>query len=87
MEEIYAVGESEGIAFEDGLIDSHLAGAREEAPEMKASLQIDLESGNPLEIDDLLGAVVRNGRANGVPVPASAALYSTLYRFRNGEND
>ena len=84
MEEIYAVGESEGIAFEDGLIDSHLEGAREEALEMKASLQIDLESGNPLEIDDLLGAVVRKGRANAVPVPASAALYATLYQFRNG---
>ena len=84
MEEIFAVGESEGIAFEDGLIDSHLEGAREEAPEMKASLQIDLESGKPLEIDDLLGAVVRKGRGNGVPVPASAALYSTLYAFRNG---
>lgn len=84
MEEIYAVGESEGIAFEDGLINAHLEGAREEAPEMKASLQIDLESGNPLEIDDLLGAVVRKGRANGVPVPASAALYATLYAFRNG---
>ena len=37
-----------------------------------------------LEIDDLLGAVVRKGRANGVPVPASAALYATLYAFRNG---
>ncbi len=84
MEEIHAVGESEGIAFEPGLIESHLEGAAEEAPEMKASLQIDLESGNPLEIDDLLGAVVRKGRANGVPVPAGAALYATLYNFRNG---
>lgn len=84
MEEIKAVGESEGISFAAGMIDQHLAGAREEAPELKASLQIDLDSGNPLEIDDLLGAVIRKGHANGVPVPASAALYATLYKFRNG---
>ncbi|NQW16620.1 MAG: 2-dehydropantoate 2-reductase [Chloroflexi bacterium] len=84
MEEIVAVGESEGITFDDGLIDSNLKGSRDEAPELMASLQIDLEAGNPLEIDDLLGSVIRKGRKNGIAVPASAALYSALYNFRAG---
>ena len=84
MEEIQAVGEGEGITFDDGLIEGHLEGAREEAHELMASLQMDLEAGNPLEIDDLLGAVIQKGRAKNIPVPASAALYSALYNFRAG---
>jgi 2-dehydropantoate 2-reductase len=84
MEEIQAVGEGEGVTFADGLIEGHLEGAREEAHELMASLQIDLEAGNPLEIDNLLGAVIQKGRSNKIPVPASAALYSALYNFRAG---
>ncbi|MDA0676685.1 MAG: 2-dehydropantoate 2-reductase, partial [Chloroflexi bacterium] len=48
------------------------------------SLQYDLVHGKPLELDDILGAVVRKGRANGIPVPASAALVMTLENFKHG---
>ena len=84
MEEIANVGRSEGVTFPRGMISAHLDGARKEAPELKASLQNDLDSGKPLEIDDLLGAVVKMGRANGVPVPASAALCAVLHNFSGG---
>ena len=87
MEEIQAVGESEGVTFDDGLIDGHISGARDEAAELMASLQIDLEAGNPLEIDDLLGAVIRKGHESGVAIPASTALYTALYNFRAGIPD
>ena len=87
MEEIQAVGESEGVTFDDGLIDGHISGARDEAAELMASLQIDLEAGKPLEIDDLLGAVIRKGHESGVAIPASAALYTALYNFRAGIPD
>ncbi len=87
MEEIQAVGESEGVTFDDGLIESNLKGSRDEAHELMASLQIDLEAGNPLEIDNLLGAVIRKGRESGIAVPASAALYTALYNFRAGIPD
>ena len=84
MKEIQTVGESEGVTFDDGLIENNLKGSRDEAHELMASLQIDLEAGNPLEIDNLLGAVIKKGREITIPVPASAALYSTLYNFRAG---
>ena len=41
--------------------------------------QLDLQAGNPLELDDLLGAVVPQGHAKHVPVPAVAALYTALW--------
>lgn len=84
MAEILAVGESQGVTFPPNVIDDRLAETLAEAEEVRASLQMDFEAGNPLEIDDLLGAVIRLGRENDVSVPASAALYATLYKFRGG---
>jgi 2-dehydropantoate 2-reductase len=84
MEEIIAVGMAHGVRFKPGLVDERITGVRAEAEHFKSSLQFDLESGRPLEIDDILGAVVRMGRAKGIPVPASAALVMTLQRFKTG---
>ncbi|MBM3959881.1 MAG: 2-dehydropantoate 2-reductase [SAR202 cluster bacterium] len=84
MEEIVLVGKSQGVKFAPDVVTKRMAGAREEAREMVSSLQLDFNAGNPLELDDLIGAVVRAGRKSGVPVPASAALYGALYGFRTG---
>lgn len=84
MEEIVAVGRSEGVRFAPGVVAAKLKGGIEEADEFKSSLQYDLTNGKPLELDDLLGAVVRKGRAADIPVPASAALVMTLEKFKHG---
>lgn len=84
MEEIVAVGRSEGVSFAPGVVDAKLNGGIEEADEFKSSLQYDLNNGKPLELDDLLGAVVSKGRAAGIPVPASAVLVMTLEKFKHG---
>ena len=84
MEEIVAVGRSEGVSFAPGVVDEKLHGGIEEADEFKSSLQYDLTNGKPLELDDLLGAVVKKGRAAGIPVQTSAALVMTLEKFKHG---
>ena len=38
----------------------------------------DLERGNRLEVSWLSGAVVRLGRAAGIPTPANGAIYAAL---------
>ena len=43
-----------------------------------ASMQRDIGAGRPSELDDQLGAVVRLGRAAGVPVPLHEMLLATL---------
>ena len=85
MEEIVAVGKSEGVNFAPGVVDEKLHGGIEEAEEFKSSLQYDLYNGKPLELDDILGAVVAKGRAAEIPVPASAALVMTLEKFKHGK--
>ncbi len=84
MGEIVAVGQAHGVRYKPGIIDEKVAGIKAEAAEFKSSLQFDLEHSRPLEIDDLLGAVVSKGRAKGIPVPASAALVMTLQKFKRG---
>ncbi len=84
MEEIVAIGKSEGVEFAPGVVQEKLRGGVEEAEEFKSSLQYDLANGKPLELDDLLGAVVQKGRAAGIPISASAALVMTLEKFKHG---
>lgn len=84
MEEIVAIGRSEGVEFASGVVDEKLSGGIEEAEEFKSSLQYDLTNGKPLELDDLLGAIVKKGSAADIPVPASAALVMTLDKFKRG---
>jgi 2-dehydropantoate 2-reductase len=84
MEEIVAVGKAHGIRFKPGIVNERITGVKPEAAEFRSSLQFDFEHGRPLELDDLLGAVVRKGRDTGIPVPASAALVMTLQKFTRG---
>ena len=84
MEEIVAVGQSQGVTFPPRCVESKMEDAIAEAEETQASLQYDLENGKPLELDDILGAVVRIGREADVPVPASAALVTVLDKFKQG---
>ena len=84
MEEIVAVGQSQGVTFPPRCVQAKMTDAISEAEETQASLQYDLNNGKPLELDDILGAVVRIGRDAGVPVPASSALVTVLDKFKRG---
>ncbi len=84
MQEIIAVGKAHGLKFKPRIVDEKVAGIKEEANNFRSSLQYDLEHGRPLELDDILGAVIRKGREKGIPVPASAALVTTLQKFKHG---
>ena len=84
MEEIVAVGKARGIDFPPDVVDERFAAAAEEAEEFVSSLQMDMRAGKPLEVDELLGAVVRMARDMGIPIPASSALVMALEPFKNG---
>ena len=79
MEEVRAVAEHFGIAFDSdietrieraGIIGAH-----------KTSMLQDLEAGRPMEIEALVGAVVDLGRLAGVPTPSLQTVLG-LIRLR-----
>ena len=84
MEEIVAVGQSQGVTFAPRCVESKLSDAIAEADEFQSSLQYDLTAGKPLELDDILGAVVNMANDVNIPVPASAALVTVLDKFKRG---
>ncbi|MCH7907132.1 MAG: 2-dehydropantoate 2-reductase [Chloroflexi bacterium] len=84
MEDVERVARAKGVDLAPDVVDEKLREGIAEAADTQASLQGDFRAGNQLEIEHLLGMVVREGRAMDVAVPASAALVTSLWKFRNG---
>jgi 2-dehydropantoate 2-reductase len=78
MDEIAAVGRAKGVPLPADTAERAIAFASKLQPEMRSSLAHDLERGNRLEVDALMGAVVRYGAEVGVPTPLNAAIYACL---------
>ena len=87
---LQAAAEVEAVARASGInLPVDLAGRREQyyatiPPSTRASLLIDLSQGRRIEVESLLGTVVRRGRAGGVATPMLEALYAVLKPHANG---
>ena len=69
MREVVAVANAEGVELTEEDVQRTLAFVQGMPPTWKASLAVDLEQRNRLEVDWLAGAVCRLGRAAGIPTP------------------
>ena len=78
MQEIVAVAQAQHIALPADVIPCTLAELAQFPPEGTNSMQRDLMSGRPSELEALTGAVVRLGQALGVPTPVNTFLYHSL---------
>jgi 2-dehydropantoate 2-reductase len=76
--EVVAVAKAKGIDLGADFLDKQRAGIAAMPAEMKASMLVDLERGNRLELDWLSGAVVRLGEAAGVPTPVHRFIHTAL---------
>jgi 2-dehydropantoate 2-reductase len=74
MLEVQAVAQRLGIELPVS-IDQRIAGA-EKVGEHKTSMLQDLESGRPLELDEVVGAVVELGERVGVQTPVTRSIYA-----------
>jgi 2-dehydropantoate 2-reductase len=77
MGEVLAVGRGCGVDLRPEDIDRHIAWT-EGATGMRTSTMVDREKGRAMEIDGLLGVVVRKGREVGVATPCSAVVFALL---------
>jgi 2-dehydropantoate 2-reductase len=77
MREVIAVAQAQGIALEDSAIGEQLSWT-ERASAIRTSMMVDRERGRGMEIDALVGVVVRQGREHGVPTPFSQAMVALL---------
>jgi 2-dehydropantoate 2-reductase len=78
MREIAALAAARGVELAAEIVAQTMARVDEVPADATASMHRDIVAGRPSELDELIGAVVRLGRASGVPTPVSDALYAEL---------
>jgi len=82
--ETFEVGRAKGIALPDDAVDRILDLVGHAPPAMKASMALDLERGNRLELPWLGGKVVALGRELSVPTPIHTMFYALLKPYIMG---
>lgn len=75
MLEVAEVAAGAGHALDLAVIDKLIETTRK-MPAYKTSMALDLEHGRPMEIEAILGNVVRTGREHAVSIPTLEAIYA-----------
>jgi 2-dehydropantoate 2-reductase len=78
MREVEALARARGVHLPPTVVDDALARVERMPPDATASMQRDVMAGRPSELEQQTGAVVRLGRAHGVPTPVHDVLYAAL---------
>ena len=84
VQEVIDVGRARNIALPADALARALDFIGHAPPAMKASMALDLERGNRLELPWLNGKVVELGKALNVPTPVHAVLYALLKPYIMG---
>ena len=84
LREIEAAGRANGVNFPPDIHESTLAYIEDNLDDLQASLHTDVMAGRPLELETFAGAVIRAGRAAGVPTPINDVIYAMLKPLENG---
>ena len=83
--EAIAVGRARGIALPPDALERIVELTKHFPPDMKASMALDLDRGNRLELPWLSGKVAELGRQLGVPTPTHGMMYAMLKPYVMGK--
>jgi 2-dehydropantoate 2-reductase len=82
--EAIEVGRARGVALPADALEQILDFTTHAPPAMKASMALDLERGNRMELPWLSGKVAELGRQLGVPTPTHSMMYAMLKPYVMG---
>jgi 2-dehydropantoate 2-reductase len=83
-QETIAVGRARGVALPDNAVEKISEFTSHAPAAMKASMALDLERGNRLELPWLGGKVAELGRELGIPTPTHSTMYALLKPYVMG---
>jgi 2-dehydropantoate 2-reductase len=83
-QEAFDVGRARGVALPADAVERILGLTGHFPPAMKASMALDLDRGNRLEVPWLSGKVAELGRQLGVPTPTHSMIYAMLKPYIMG---
>ena len=78
MREVEALARAQGIALDEDVVQKCLEFMDNAAPHIKASMQLDVESGHRTELESMVGVIGRKGRELGISTPIADFLYASL---------
>jgi 2-dehydropantoate 2-reductase len=78
MEEVKALALEQEILIEPDIVRSTMSFIESLEPSATSSMQRDVVSGRPFELEAFSGTIVRLGRQLGVPTPVHDAIYALL---------
>jgi 2-dehydropantoate 2-reductase len=78
MGEVEAVARAHGVALDGNVVQQSLAFMDNAAPHIKASMQLDVDSGRRSEIESMVSVIGRKGREVGVATPVADFVYAAL---------
>lgn len=84
-QETIDVGRAKGVSLQADAIERILDLTAHLPPAMKASMALDLDRGNRLEVPWLSGKVAELGRALGIPTPTHSMIYAMLKPYVMGK--
>lgn len=83
MNETAAVARARGAVLSESFVADTMTRIDSIQPHIIASMQKDIMEGRPSELNEQTGAVIRMGRAIGVPTPTHEAIYAKLLPLEN----
>ena len=78
LAEVAAVAEARGVQLEADLVAETLEFIDNASPDMRTSMQRDVEAGRLSELESMIGVVPRLGRQTGVATPVMRLAYAVL---------
>ncbi len=78
MEEIEALARAEGIHLAPDVVSNAVAMLEKFEPTTTSSMQRDVASGKPFELEAFSGTIVRLGQEMGIPTPVHEMIYALL---------
>ena len=73
-----------GITLPEGFVENIQDVVSKFPPNYRASMYHDLAAGKPIELEDLVGLLVRMGEKYNVPTPLNFAMYAALKPYADG---
>lgn len=78
MQEVEAVARAQGVNLEGDVVQKWLEFVDDAAPQMKPSMQLDVETNRRTELESMVGVIGRKGRELGVSTPVVDFVYASL---------
>ena len=78
MQEVESLARAQGVSLDEDVVQKWLEFIDNAAPNIKPSMQLDVEAGHRTELESMIGVVGRKGRELGVPTPVADFVYASL---------